>query len=288
MAIELGFSHHPKWAEQTGNAAFLQPLKEAGMTALEFTLYPRDPDYDALLVLAEECARAGWRCSLHAPYKDPWNPAGFDGARRAELRELFAPALAFADFISDICGYDAPLVIHGAHGAGSFDQLVKDTSAFLDWAMSATARARPTLENLPPKPGYRRVGETPDEVLTAVNQCACSDLGVCWDFGHSVLQLQGMPAESFLRRVSHAHIHDINPDGEDHFPLVYGAVPWQADLAALQRVGFDGLVIMEINGYRASRLPNLRAVLAQSFGDMQSCLKSNVADVDTSSKAGAE
>ena len=89
MSIEFGFSHHPKWESSGGGEAFLAPLSAAGGTALEFTLYPPDDDYAALLALAERCARAGRHCSLHAPYKDPWNPEGYAGPRRAELQALF-------------------------------------------------------------------------------------------------------------------------------------------------------------------------------------------------------
>lgn len=268
MSIEFGFSHHPKWESSGGGEAFLAPLFAAGGTALEFTLYPPDEDYAALLALAERFARAGWHCSLHAPYKDPWNPAGFAGPRRTELQVLFTPALEFAERISELGGFDVPLVIHGAHGKGPLEQLSEDTREFLAWVLERTRRVRPMLENLPPKPGYRRVGETPEQVADLVNAISHPRLGACWDFGHSVLQGQGMPPEAFLRTVRHVHVHDINPEGEDHFPLVFGRVPWREDLAALKAAGFGGLVILEINGYRASKLPGLQGLLAQSFAAM--------------------
>ena len=76
------------------------------------------------------------------------------------------------------------------------------------------------------------------------------------------------PSEAFVRAVRHVHVHDINPEGEDHFPLVFGRVPWRDDLAALKAAGFGGLVILEINGYRASKLSGLNGLLADSFAAM--------------------
>lgn len=270
MTIVLGFSHHPKWEASAGGDAFLSPLEAAGARALEFTLYPGDEDYGALLTLAEDRVRAGTPCSFHAPYKDPWNPRGFAGDRRAELETLFTPALEFVDRMADLGGFDPPLVIHGAHGRAGLAELTRDTREFLVWVLGQSRRARPMLENLPPKPGYVRVGETPEQVSDVVRDIGHPRLGVCWDFGHSVLQNQlGLPPDEFLRAVRHVHVHDINAAGEDHFPLVYGRVPWQADLDALMRVGFDGFVILEINGYRASALADLRGLLAGSFAAMR-------------------
>ena len=42
----------------------------------------------------------------------------------------------------------------------------------------------------------------------------------------------------------------------------------ESALRALQAVGFSGLVILEINGYRASKLSGLHGLLADSFAAM--------------------
>ena len=51
-------------------------------------------------------------------------------------------------------------------------------------------------------------------------------------------------------------------------PLDRRVNAWREDLAALKAAGFGGLVILEINGYRASKLPGLQGLLAQSFAAM--------------------
>lgn len=274
MSIDLGFALHPKWVEQSGRENFLAPLKAAGMTVLEFTLHPEGAEWEPMRLLAEECVRAGYRCHFHAPYKDPFSPAGFASARRAELEQLFAPPIEFAERMARLGDYAPALVIHGAHGKTSLAELTDDTRQFLAWVMEQTRHSRVMLEILPPKPGYVRLSETYEQVANLVREFNHPRLNICWDFGHTVLQgYTGAPPDDFLRRVRHVHIHDINDAREDHFPLIFGNVPWQDDLRALMRVGFDGAVVMEINGYRASSVERLNERLAESFALMSNVLR---------------
>ncbi|MBI5649128.1 MAG: sugar phosphate isomerase/epimerase [Chloroflexi bacterium] len=266
--IELGFALHPKWVEQPGRENFLAPLKANGMRVLEFTLHPEGDEWEPMRALAAECVRAGYRCYFHAPYKDPFNPDGFASARRAELESRYALPIEFAEQMARLGNYDPALVIHGAHGKTALAELTEDTRAFLAWVIARTERARLMLEILPPKPGYVRVGETYEQVVNLVRELNHPRLNICWDFGHTVLQNLGLPPADFLSATRHVHIHDLNDAFEDHFPLIYGNVPWQADLRALMQAGFAGAVVMEINGYRAASVENLPARLAESFALM--------------------
>ena len=270
MSIDLGFALHPKWVERAGRENFLAPLKAAGMTVLEFTLHPEGDEWEPMRALAEECVRAGYRCHFHAPYKDPFNSDGFTTTRGDELKNLYALPIEFAERMARLRNYAPALVIHGAHGKTSLAELTQDTRQFLAWVMGQTRHSRVMLEILPPKPGYVRAGETYEQVVNLVRELNHPRLNICWDFGHSYLQNLSLPPDDFLRQVRHVHIHDINDAREDHFPLIFGNVPWQDDLRALMRIGFDGAVVMEINGYRASSVPNLGARLAESFAAMQS------------------
>lgn len=271
--IEPCFALHPKWVEREGVNAFLSPLQAAGMVGLEFTLYAQPGEGEPMRALAEDCARSGFHCNFHAPYQDPHNPAGFATDRREALQALFTPALAFAERIAAETGYAPGLVIHGAHGFTPLATLREDTRQFLLWVLEHTRACRVMLENLPPKPGTVRLGETPEQVAALVAQIDHPRLAICWDLGHSVLQKQhDLPPADFLGRTRHVHIHDINAAGEDHFPLVYGTVPWQRDLRALRAAGFSGAITMEINGYRASRLDNLHQRLADSFAAIREVL----------------
>jgi len=50
-------------------------------------------------------------------------------------------------------------------------------------------------------------------------------------------------------KLLHIHIHDIEPDTwAEHKPLVHGFVDYPRMIAALRRIGYDGLLLFEIGG----------------------------------------
>lgn len=272
--MDFGFGLHPKWLTNSTREEFLAPLKAAGMSVLEFTLHPNTDEWAEMCALAEECVSAGYRCHFHAPYQTPFNLAGFATTQRDAILKMFAPALELAEQLAEKQQSDAVLVIHGAHAEMTRMALRRDTEAFLEWVLAEMPRVRPMLEILNHKPPFTRIGESRDEVLDIVRGMNHSRLGVCWDLGHDyLLGYTELPNDEFLHAVRHVHIHDINAAREDHFPLIYGNVPWQTDLCALARVGFGGAVVMEINGYRAQRVERLHARLAESFAAMSEIVR---------------
>jgi sugar phosphate isomerase/epimerase len=273
--MELGFGLHPKWLTNRSLEEFLAPFKAAGMSVLEFTLHPNTDEWQAMQALAEECVRAGYRCHFHAPYQSLFAIAGFSTTRRAAIQQMFAPALELVERLAEDQHFDPALIIHGATADAPRAELRRDTEAFLRWVLAETRHARLMLEILPPKPPLTRTGESRDEVLDIVRAMNQRRLGMCWDLGHDyLLGYTELPSNEFLSAVRHVHIHDTNAAREDHFPLIYGNVPWQADLRALARVGFDGAVIMEINGYRAQAVERLHERMAESFAAMSEVVKS--------------
>ena len=265
--MKFGFALHPKWLGNGTREEFLTPLKEQGMTALEFTLHPGTEEWESMSALAEECAFVGYPCHFHAPYhQPPFTLAGFASDKRDEIQKMYAPALELVERLAGENFSEPSLIIHGATAKAPREELRRDTEAFLTWVLGATSRAQLMLENLPPKPGFTRTGESREEVLEIVHQFNEPRLKMCWDLGHDyLLGYTELPNADFLRAVRHVHIHDINDKREDHFPLVYGNVPWQDDLRALASVGFNGTVIMEINGYRAQAVERLQERMAESF-----------------------
>lgn len=272
--MQLGFALHPKWLSNSTRESFLAPLKAAGMSVLEFTLHPGTEDWQAMRALAEECVGAGYRCHFHAPYQVPFTLAGFSTSQRAAIQEMYAPAL---ELVEQLAGeqHSAPaLVVHGATAEAPRSELRRDTEAFLAWALAETYSARLMLEILPPKPPFTRVGESRDELLDVVRQMNEPRLGICWDLGHDyLLGYRELPSDDFTRAVRHVHVHDVDGAGVDHFPLICGNVPWQADLRALACVGFEGAVILEVNGYHAQAVERLHERLAESFTAMSESLK---------------
>lgn len=248
---QLGFSFHPKWLSLTGSAeAFLRPLQEAGMTAVEFTLHPTDLDWEAFPPLIMQCQRMGLHCHFHAPYLDPYNVAGFSGDGQERVKALFYPAIILAERFAAYNDGPTVLVVHGARAADrSHRQLFQDTGAFLEWLLSRNSGLRIALENLPRNHALIKIGTSRQELLDIIEAVASSDVGMCWDLGHDMLLgATAPPNEACLRRVIHVHVHDINAMGIDHHPLVYGLVPYRSWLQPLVRAGFNGCVTLEVNG----------------------------------------
>ena len=272
--MDFGFGLHPKWLTNRTRENFLAPFKVAGMSVLEFTLHPNTDEWAEMSALAEECVDAGYRCHFHAPYQATINLAGFATSKRDAIQKMFAPALELAERLAEQQRFDPALVIHGAHAETTRTELRRDTEEFLAWILADMPHMRPMLEILNHKPPFTRTGESRDEVLDIVRAMNQPRLGICWDLGHDyLLGYTELPNDDFLRAARHVHIHDINAAHEDHFPLIYGNVPWQADLRALARVGFNGAVVMEINGYRAQAIERLHERMADSFALMQEVVK---------------
>ena len=272
--MDLGFGLHPKWLTNSTREEFLAPFKAAGMSVLEFTLHPNTDEWVEMCTLAEECVDAGYRCHFHAPYQAPFNLARFATTERDAIQRMYAPALELAERLAEKQYFDPALVIHGAHAQAMRAQVRRDTEAFLEWVLVEMPHARPMLEILNHKPPFTRTGESRSELLDIVRAMNHPRLGLCWDLGHDyLLGYTELPDVEFLRAVQHVHIHDINAARADHFPLIYGNVPWQADLRALARVGFDGAVVMEINGYRAQAVERLHERMTESFAAMREVVK---------------
>ena len=272
----MGFGLHPKWLGNGTREEFLLPLKAAGLTALEFTLHPGTDEWESMRALAEECARVGYPCHFHAPYQSPFTLFGFASNQRDAIQKMYTPALELVERLAEENHFTPSLVIHGATADAPRTELRRDTEEFLTWVLSVTRHARLMLENLPPKSGLTRTGESREEVLDIVQQFNHPRLAICWDLGHDfLLGYTELPDTDFLRAVHHVHIHDVNVAGEDHFPLVFGNVPWQADLHALANCEFDGAVIMEINGYRARAVERLYERMAASFVMMREVVDGN-------------
>jgi len=253
---QLGFSFHPKWLALTGSAeAFLRPLQEAGMTAVEFTLHPTDLDWEAFPPLIVQCQRLGLHCHFHAPYLDPYNVAGFSGDARAEIEALYRPAIALAERFAARSDGPTTLVVHGARAADrSHAQLLQDTTAFVEWLLARDAELRIAVENLPCQPPLVKIGSSRRDLMDIIEAMETPDVGICWDLGHDVLLGATLPPTSeCLRRVIHVHVHDVDSVGVDHYPLIYGRVPYRTWLRSLVEEGFDGCVTLEVSGHHVGR-----------------------------------
>jgi sugar phosphate isomerase/epimerase len=270
--IQIGFSMHPNWARGLPSLrAFLDPLQEAGLTALEFELDSNDPTWPEFQPLMEACRELGYRLCFHAPYRPPSTIAGFTSDKGEEIAQSLAP-------LYDIAAQHGPatIVVHGAksgpgaagrsggpaqpmagRGSGEHarDLLYADTVAFLDWVLEQYPTLSLALENLNPSPDVIKIGDSRAELLHIVREIEHPDLGICWDIGHDVNAGRvEVPGPVWLRQVQHVHIHDLDDEGQDHLPLIYGRVRPEHWLPPLIRTGFDGIITLELNGRRCGFL----------------------------------
>jgi sugar phosphate isomerase/epimerase len=263
----VGFNMHPRWAFGDLLAGFLGPLREAGLQALEFGLEAHDADWPRFLPLMKDCRQLGFTICFHAPYRLPYTIAGFAGHERAEIEAAYAPMLDIAARFGL-----ATVVVHGAHSTTRlYEEVYADTVAFLEWALEHYPTLTFALENLNPDPGQTKVGTERVEVLGIVQEIDAPDLGICWDMGHDVRAGRlDAPDAAWLRRVCHVHVHDIDGQDVDHYPLIHGQVPYQLWLPALVATGFEGIATLEIKGGQLSGMgmTQIMEMLADSIREI--------------------
>jgi len=239
----VGFSMHPRWVYNGTPIDFLEPLRAAGLGALEYELDANGPDWPHFVPSMENCQQLGFTLCFHAPYKTPYTIAGFAGQERAAIEAAYAPML-------DVAASFAPatVVVHGANSATrSYEELCADTVAFLRWALARYPSLTFALENLYPDPKRIKTGVTRAGLLRIVEEIDDPRLGICWDMGHDVLAGRyDLPDDAWLQHVYHVHVHDIDPRGVDHYPFMYGRVPYKTWLPALVQNGFEAIVTLEI------------------------------------------
>ena len=263
----VGFNMHPRWAFGDALAAFLGPLREAGLQALEFGLEAHDADWPRFLPLMEDCGQLGFTICFHAPYRMPYTIAGFAGHERTAIEAAYAPMLDIAARFGL-----ATVVVHGARSTTRLhEEVYADTIAFLEWALEQYPTLTFALENLNPDPGQTKVGTHRVEVLRIVEEIDAPNLGICWDMGHDVQAGRlYLPDEAWLHYVRHVHVHDIDEQDVDHYPLIHGRVPYQDWLPALAATGFEGIATLEIKGGQLASLEvaQIMEMLVEGVGEI--------------------
>ncbi|MBC8265070.1 MAG: sugar phosphate isomerase/epimerase [Anaerolineales bacterium] len=265
---QLGLNMHPQWLGDGKAGDFLFPLRERGLSVLEFTLNLSSSDWPEMRSLIEECHQLGFRVTFHAPYKAPHNPAGFSGAERDEVVRLYRPALAYAARIAEAAGATT-LVVHGAKGNSPREELRRDTRAFLAWILEKFPGLSPCIELLVKEERTNKIGDNKAELAEIVSGPSTGlrpalkrsevaglglpEVGICWDLGHDACNGSVAAPPGFIASVRHVHVHDISPNGEDHNPLVFGNVSYEDYLRRLNQAGYRGAIILEVDGQRVSR-----------------------------------
>lgn len=257
--IRIGFSMHPRWVEHTGLKAFIDPLRLAGLSALEFELDDNQACWSDFPGLMEEAVAQGLELSFHAPYRAPHSLVGFAGESRPALEQEYRPLLEIAERWAQRTGEPRTLVIHAAVAQPPTDpdSLVADTIAFMHWVAEAFPNVHLALENNhPPLRNEIKVGIQRADVLQLAKCLPPERLGICWDMGHDFLRhQQDEPTPEWFSRVMHVHLHDVDQASLDHYPLIFGNVPHQSWLQGLKHAGMNGIVVLELKGERLKDWP---------------------------------
>jgi len=203
--------------------------------------------------LRANLAESGLRFSLHVPIHGLELGSPNPRAAAAALAEHLAAIDLAADLGAD------PVVFHPgglpreyAVLPGSYQAAWNRLEFYLDVLVPhAEARGvRLALENKQKKAG-RDLILTPEEHLRALE--GRPGLGACLDFGH--LHTLGGDPVAYVRalgeRLIHVHLHDNHGEGDEHLGLGEGTVPWRVAVAALEEVGYQGALILEVPEPRA-------------------------------------
>ena len=86
------------------------------------------------------------------------------------------------------------------------------------------------------------------------------DIGVCFDFGHAQLAGDLLDAiETLSGHVLTTHVHDNRGRTDDHLVPFEGLINWDAGLMALQKIGYEGVLMFELAAAAEPRVALERA-----------------------------
>lgn len=204
-------------------------------------------------------AVAGWLAaeglrlhSLHAPvmerYDGTWiNPlsiASTDGAARAQAVRETGAALDLARRVPV-----SVLVVH----PGLQDSLL---SSSVQNSLDAAMRSIEEIADIASPLGVRVALEvipnamsTAEALVNLLDRLDMPEVGVCLDFGHAHMQGDVIDAIETLSGVLVAtHVHDNHGRRDEHLVPFEGTIDWAGALAALQKIGYDGMLMLELAG----------------------------------------
>lgn len=227
-----------------------------GFDTVEIIATRSHVDYHDPAILDEV---AGWLTaeglrlhSVHAPvmerYDGTWiNPlsiASADGAARAKAVRETGAALALARRVPV-----SVLVVH----PGLQDSLL---SPSVQNSLEAAMRSIEEIADIASPLGVRVALEViPNAISTAealvnlLDRLDRPDVGVCLDFGHAHMQGDVIDAIETLSGVLVAtHVHDNHGRRDEHLVPFEGTIDWAGALAALQKIGYDGTLMLELAG----------------------------------------
>ena len=170
------------------------------------------------------------------------NAAADEGRRRAAMAEAEA-ALAIARQVPFHF-----LVVHlgvptGEAGAGADNQRDAARRSVEELvALAAQVKVRVALEVIPNSlSSAAALSHMIEEDLEGL------DVGVCLDYGHAhVMGDVGEAIETLSGHLLTTHVHDNGGTRDDHLVPFAGTIDWDAAMMSTQKIGYDGVLMMEV------------------------------------------
>ncbi len=106
---------------------------------------------------------------------------------------------------------------------------------------------------------------TPDSLVTMIeDELEMRDLGICLDFGHAFLQGDVVDAiETVSGHLITTHVHDNRGKADDHLAPFDGQIDWLSALMAVQKIGYEGTLLFELQSAEPAATVLQRAVAAR-------------------------
>lgn len=190
--------------------------------------------------------------SVHAPigesftngrWSGPLNLASSDPAQRQHALDEALAALQIARQVSF-----AVLVVHAgvprnqqqASGENSREAARRSIDALAAAALPLGVRV--AIEVIPNE--LSKAGPLVHFVETVLDD---GETGICLDFGHAHLDGDVVDAiETVSEHLIATHVHDNRGRNDDHLLPFDGTIEWPSALTAMQKVGYDGPVVLEV------------------------------------------
>ena len=236
--------------------AHLAEVAAHGFGAVEIIATRSHVDYHDPAVLDEV---ASWLTrehlrlhSLHAPamerfdgrWVNPLSIASPDEAARARAVRETKAALELARRVPV-----AVLVVHpGLQDALLSASVQNSRDAVLRSVREIAAAASPlgvrvALEVIP------NAMATADALVELLDDLDIPEAGICLDFGHAHMQGDVVEAIEAVSGVLVAtHVHDNRGTRDEHLAPFDGTIDWAGALIALQKIGYEGTMMLELAG----------------------------------------
>jgi sugar phosphate isomerase/epimerase len=254
--MRFGISTHLYHAERLDREHLVQ-IAAYGFEALELFATRSHFDYrdeSAIDRLAEWLDETGLTLhGIHAPITDVFTREGWaatfsiavtDNARReAAVRETEA-ALQIARRIP----FDV-MVIHlgtpaSKNNPGDNNRGAAVRSVDEICRLAGPLGVRIALEVIP-----NRLSDATSLVSLLENDTDARHVGICLDFGHA--HLMGDVADAVEIASEHlitTHVHDNHGREDEHLVPYQGSIDWNRTLVTMQKIGYEGTYLMEIEG----------------------------------------